>query len=160
MKKRTKILSLCVVLLICFSSLFLIVQQNYYLLHEEAKIVNGIIVSRDLIFYTIDMNIDYCKLLKKALKGDANSIKKLTLLNIEGASSAYDHGNVIIGLIEHLGEDKFINSLGTINYKQTRKIISYLRGGFEYGQYPYLQGKSIKEIYPKIHGALELYDDD
>ena len=69
------------------------------------EVVNGIVVSELLNSAAEKQNVNYSKLLKKAIEGDENSIKQLVLLNFYDASG-YDHGAVIVDLIEIIGEDK------------------------------------------------------
>ena len=92
-------------------------------------------------------------MLNKAIAKDANSIKQLTLLDF-GDAAGYDHGTVIVDLIDLIGEEKFIQSLGAINEKQKNKLNSYLIVGIEYGNNPNLQGKTVKEAFPKIYDFL------
>ena len=118
------------------------------------RYVNGIYVSKLLrISSNRKYTANYCELLNKAIAKDANSIKQLTLLDF-GDAASYDHGTVIVDLIDLIGEEKFIQSLGTINEKQKNKLSSYLIVGIEYGNNPNLQGKTVKEAFPKIYDFL------
>lgn len=114
------------------------------------KVVNGIVVSELLLSVSKEQHVNYCKLLKEATTNDANSIKRLTLLDFYDGVS-YDHSAVIVDLIYLIGEDKFIQSLGIINEEQKNKISSYLMAGLEYGNNPNLQGKTVKEAFPKVY---------
>lgn len=118
------------------------------------KVVNGIVVSELLIVVSDEKyNIDYCKLLKKATTNDVNSIKQLALLDFyDGAS--YDHGIVVVDLIELIGEDKFIHSLKTINIEQKKWIKGYIEVGLEYRDNQNLQAQTLKEVFPKIYDFL------
>lgn len=117
------------------------------------KVINDIEVSELLLIASKEQNIDYCKLLNESIKGNDSSIRQLALLKIyDGAG--YDHGAVVVDLIDLIGEEKFMQSLGTINEKQKNKISSYLMVGLEYGDNPNLRGKTVKEIFPKIYDFL------
>jgi len=117
------------------------------------KSINGIVVSELLLIASNKQHINYCKLLEEATKGNVSSIKQITLLDFYDGVG-YDHSVVIVNLINLIGEDKFIQSLGTINEEQKNKIGSYLMAGLEYGDNPNLQGKAVKEAFPKIHNFL------
>jgi hypothetical protein len=128
---------------------------DFEVMLRYGKSIKGIMVTDILIGCCEDRyNINYCKLLKKAITKDANSIKQLVLLCFHDGTS-YDHGAVIVGLIERLGEDNFISSLGEINVQQGYNVMSYIAVGIEYGGYSYLRDKSIEEAFPKIYAFLK-----
>ena len=118
-----------------------------------SKVINGIEVSELLLIASKEQNIDYCKLLNEAIEGNNSSIRKLALLKFyDGAG--YDHGAVVVDLIELIGEDKFIYSLTTINDEQKKWIKGYIEVGLEYGNNPNLQSQTFKEAFPKIYDFL------
>ncbi len=117
------------------------------------KVIDGIEVSESLLIVSAEQNIDYCKLLSEAVKGDNASIKQLALLEIY-ESAGYDHGVVIVDLIELIGEDKFIHSLKTINIEQKKWIKGYIEVGLEYRDNQNLQAQTLKEVFPKIYDFL------
>ncbi|MDR0560481.1 MAG: hypothetical protein LBG92_09930 [Prevotellaceae bacterium] len=69
----------------------------------------------------------------------------------------YEHGSVIVGLIEIIGEDKFIKSLETVTEKQKQVMERYIAAGLEYGKNPNLQAPTIKEAFPAIYTFLTVY---
>lgn len=118
------------------------------------EVVNGIVVSELLNSAAEKQNVNYSKLLKKAIEGDENSIKQLVLLNFYDASG-YDHGAVIVDLIEIIGEDKFIESLSLINYEQKQNVKAYIEVGLEYGNNEKIKANTIEMAYPKIFTFLK-----
>ncbi len=117
------------------------------------RYVNGIYVSELLLIVSQEQNIDYCKLLNKAIEGNDSSIKQLALLKIyDGAG--YDHSAVVIDLVKLIGEDKFIYSLTSINDEQKKWIKKNIEVGLEYGNNPKLQTQTFKEAFPKIYEFL------
>jgi hypothetical protein len=142
---------LSIVMLVCLVFLALWI----YLVSDTGnRYVNKIYVSELLITVSKEKhNINYCKLLKEATKGNVSSVKQLTLLDFYDGVG-YDHGAVIVDLINLIGEDKFIQSLGTLNEEQKSRIISYLMAGLEYGNNPNLQGKTLKEAFYEIYVFL------
>jgi hypothetical protein len=115
--------------------------------------VNGIYVSESLIIVAQEQNVDYCKLLNKAIEGNDDAIKQLALLKIyDGAG--YDHSAVIVDLIKLIGENKFIYSLTSINNEKKKWIKKDIEAGLEYSNNPELQTLTFKEAFPKIYEFL------
>lgn len=134
-------------------TLLLVMFLVYFTDCNRNKSVNGVVVSELLINVSKEQHVNYCELLKKAMNGDVEHIKQLSLLEFyEGVG--YDHGSVVVDLIGIVGEDKFIQSLATINREQKHLITSYIEAGLEYGNNPNVQGKTLKEAFPKIHTFL------
>jgi hypothetical protein len=123
-----------------------------YLLRNNV-VVNGVRVSAVLLDL-VEYKLNYCKLLRKATGNDAESIRAFTLLELGGGETSYEHGRVIVELIGIIGEDRFLQSLATINNMEKNKVSSYLRVGLEYGKTE-LQGKPLKEVFPKIYKFLD-----
>ena len=99
------------------------------MIYFSGKDVDGIYVEEELRIATDDYyGISYCKLLKKAIDGNQEDIKKIMLLDFSGAGAAgYDHGDVLVKLIDRLGEETIISSLGNqLTKKEKRGINSNL----------------------------------
>ncbi len=141
-----KVLLISILLLVMFLVCFADCSRN--------KSVNGVVVSEQLITVSKEQHIKYCKLLKKAMNGDTDYIKQLSLLEFYDGVG-YDHGSVIVDLIEVVGEDKFIQALSAINKEQKQTIESYVEAGLEYGNNPNVQGKTLNEAFPKIYTFLK-----
>lgn len=118
------------------------------------RTINGIEVSELLLIVSKQQNINYCKLVYEATEGNQNSIKQLALLEINDGAG-YDHGEVIVNLIEIIGEGKFLHSIGAIRDKEKWLIIGYIEVGLEYGYHPNLQTESFKEAFPSIYDFLK-----
>jgi hypothetical protein len=118
---------------------------------SRQKVINGIVVSELLLIVSKERHINYCQLLNEATKGNVTSIKQLALLEIYDGVG-YDHGGVIVDLIELIGEDKFIQSLAAITNEQKRNVKSYIEAGLEYGNN--LQSKTFKKAFPKTYDFL------
>jgi uncharacterized protein (TIGR02145 family) len=152
------LIALCIMLFIYYSF------YSYPYLLRRNVVVNGIYVSEDLLIVSEKNNINYCKLLKKAIKKDTTSIKALTLLEFWNGIS-YDHGGVIVDLIGIIGEDNFLQSLATINNREKMKVNSYLMVGLLYNYDSKFNGKTLEDAFPKIHKFLDydknsMIDDD
>ena len=117
------------------------------------KEINGIEVSELLLVVSEEQNIDYCKLLNEATKGNESSIKEIALLDFSDGA-AYDHGAVLVDLIEKIGEEKFVQSIKTINDSEKKWIKGYLEAGIEYGSNVNIKGQTLKDVFPKIYDFL------
>ena len=116
----------------------------------KGRVISGIYVSESLLIVSEGQGIDYCKLLSKAINGDDVSIMQLSILNFY-ESVGYDHGAVIVDLIEQIGENKFIHSFKIANTEQRNLVKWYIEAGLEYGNDPSLHGKAFKEVFPKVY---------
>jgi len=116
--------------------------------------VSGINVSELLSVASKEKGINYCSLLKKAIKEDELAIRELSLLKFNDATG-YDQGAVIIDLILELGENKYISSISEISNKEKILIESYIDIGFEYSEKPELKNKKPKNFFPKLYVFLK-----
>ena len=126
------------------------------IIYFSGKDVKGIYVEEELRIATDDYHgISYCELLNKAIEGDQKDIKKLMLLDFSGAGAAsYDHGDVIVKLIDRLGEDTIISSLGNqLTKKEKGSIEAYISVGLEYGNNPH-HGQTLESVFPLINQYL------
>ncbi|MDY3529838.1 hypothetical protein PG593_08625 [Riemerella anatipestifer] len=134
-----------------------IIAISFLFLHTNSCnnkcIVDNIEVSELLGTVAKERSIDYCKLLKVALTGDKNAIKKLSLLEFDNAVG-YDHGEVIVDLITVIGESEYIKAISTVNRDQKKIINSYIDVGLEYGNNPLLKGKNCKNAFPNLYVFL------
>ena len=122
------------------------------------KNVKGIYVQEELKLVAEDeQGINYCQLLKKAIGGNQEDIKRLMLLDFSGAGAAgYEHGDVIVKLIDRLGEETIISSLGSqLTYKEKETIKSYINAGLEYGNNPH-QRQTLEEAFPRLNQYLTI----
>jgi hypothetical protein len=144
------------ILSVCFALSLFIIYIYFILVHigDGDRTVNDIHVPGMLSFLSWKYyKINYSKLLEKAMMDDEKSIRRLVLLNFDGANG-YAHGAVIVDLIEIIGEDKFIQSLTTIHSEPKRNVTSHIRVGLEYGGNPNFKGKTLEEAFPKIYALF------
>ena len=127
------------------------------IIYFSGKDVDGIYVEEELRIVT-DRNhgFSYCKLLKKAIDGNQEDIKKLMLLDFSGSGEAgYDHGDVLVKLIDRLGEEKIISSLGSqLTKEEKNEIEAYIVVGLEYGSNPH-HGQNPEEAFPLLYEYLQ-----
>ncbi|MBO4721322.1 MAG: hypothetical protein J5629_00135 [Muribaculaceae bacterium] len=154
MKKKIIIILL---LLISLIGVFLLIDDNIYF---GGKDVKGIYVDEGLRIATDNhWGINYCNLLDKAIDGDNKSIRELSLLDYSGdGEPAYDHGNVLVKLIDCIGEKKFISALGNnLSTKERNAIRGCLLVGLEYGDNKHI-GQTINDAFPLVD--IFLFTDD
>lgn len=126
------------------------------MIYFSGKDVDGIYVEEELRIVTDDYyGISYCKLLKKAIDGNQEDIKKIMLLDFSGAGAAgYDHGDVLVKLIDRLGEETIISSLGSqLTKDEKREIEANIVVGLEYGSNPH-QGQNLERVFPLFYEYL------
>lgn len=99
--------------------------------------------------------LNYCSLLKRALSGDNISIKKISLLNFDDAVG-YDHGSILVDLIERIGEDTYLDSIKNINNNDKNKVKGYLDIGLMYSNKneEEFSRKYLKDVFPKVYDFL------
>lgn len=152
--KRKLLVPLIIMAIIGSIGCYLYVNDIIYF---SGKDVKGIYVEEELRIVTDYYHgISYCKLLKKAIDGNQKDIKKLILLEFSGAGEAgYDHGNVLVKLIDRLGEETIISSLGSQLTKEEKESIeAYLRVGLEYGSNPH-HGQTLDVSFPLLNQYLQ-----
>ena len=126
-------------------------------IYFSGKDVDGIYVEECLRIATDDHHgISYCKLLKRAINGHQEDIKKLMLLDFSNSGEAgYDHGDVLVKLIDRLGEETIISSLGRqLTEEEKGTIKSYIGVGLEYGSNPH-QGQKPEVAFPLLYEFLQ-----
>ena len=127
------------------------------IIYFSGKDVDGIYVEEELRIITDDHHgISYCQLLKKAINGNQEDIRKLMLLDFSDSGEAsYDHGDVLVKLIDNLGEETIISSLGSqLTRKEKREIEAYITVGLEYGSNPH-HGQNPEEAFPLFYEYLQ-----
>jgi hypothetical protein len=113
--------------------------------------VKGISVSELLMTNAEERNIDYCGILSLASSNDKSAIKQISLLEFENAVG-YDHGIVLVELIEKIGENNFIVGIKKLTIGERNRVKSYLEVGIEYGE---TDGEhDLKKRFPKLFDVL------
>lgn len=103
-------------------------------------------------------HIDYVNVVKRASEGSEKDIYLLCSLQFDGAYG-YDHGSVLVDIIDILGEDKCVDMMKDINKQQAEYFDGYLNVGLlyghKYGNKPFDHDYEIKDIFPKIDRLLQ-----
>ena len=124
---------------------------------EDGEYVGTIYISSVLQVQTHNKSIfsDYASSLKKAIDGTEDDLKSFCLMDFDG-EGAYDHGGVLICMIDSIGEMKFLEAMKLMNQKEKDHLKVYLRVGMEYGQksFSYDDIKNYHKYYPLIAEQL------
>ncbi len=123
------------------------------------KNIDGIHIE-DIIIYEADTKygVDYGDLVEKSLQKDLSSIKKLSLLEYNDGYS-YEHGLILIEIVDRIGEDIFIKSIEDISAKQKKRVLSYIIAGVDLRNSEKMDFKKraenyAEDYYPKIYNCL------
>ena len=106
-----------------------------------------------LLLYTKENSIDYRDMLNNAISGDLVAIREFSLQNFRDAV-AYDHGCLLLDLINVIGEETFIMALNAISDKQKIVVKGYIIAGLEYGNHHNPEPADFKVVFPKIFAFL------
>ncbi|KAA1242523.1 hypothetical protein F0000_25150 [Aquimarina sp. RZ0] len=113
--------------------------------------IQGIKVSE--LLESATTNYSYCSLIKKSIDLDSEALIKISTLPVFDAAG-YEHGYVLINIVEKIGEDKYIAIISNIKKEDKKTIKSYLEVGLEYGGNKSYKDKELKEIFPKLANHL------
>ncbi|WP_160112004.1 hypothetical protein [Aquimarina sp. AU58] len=96
----------------------------------------------------------YCDTLDKAIKLDKEAIIKISTYKISDAAG-YDHGYVLISLIEKIGEQEYLKAIENLSLEEKSSIESYLWVGMEYGGNKIYEYKKLNEVLPLLAKSLK-----
>ncbi|WP_158237253.1 hypothetical protein [Aquimarina sp. MAR_2010_214] len=113
--------------------------------------IQGIVISELL---NRQINDSYCDILNKAIELDKEAIIKISTIEVSDAAG-YDHGYVLIRLIEKIGEQEYLKALENVSTEQKKSIESYLWAGLEYGGNKIYSNKKLNEVLPLLAESLK-----
>lgn len=99
-----------------------------------------------------DINVNnksYCQLVNDALEGNKEAILDLSKVNVSDFAS-YQHGAVLIEVIDKITLDKYLEIVSTVSDKDKRKLYHTIWAGFEFTTNPKFVNKKIDIAFPKI----------
>ncbi len=124
---------------------------------ENQVEIDGIKITREL--YTM-MNsaekVQYKTLFKNSLDGNLAALKDLTKFNCGGGSLCYSHGEMLVKIVDQIGEEKAVKALPSMNSQEKSYFKFLLMAGLEYGEFE-RNNKSqvIARRFPQLSKALE-----
>lgn len=97
----------------------------------------------------------YCDLVNGAMKGDEKSITALSKVNV-GDGASYQHGAVLIEVIDKLSEKEYLKIISQLNEKERRAIYySYVWAGLNFTSNPKYKKKHIEKVFPELTKELK-----
>jgi len=143
-KKKVFVTFLVVIILVIAVIFF---KNKYY-----CNNIKGIEISDSVLWGAYDNNYNYCTLVRSSFEKKNSSVIKLTLLYY-GDGLSYEHGEIVIKLIKHLGEKYYLSELknNKLSLHEKRIIYSVLSAGIEL-MYEF---KDLKVIFPLIYEYLK-----
>jgi hypothetical protein len=108
------------------------------------------------LFDDIKMNgKSYCDLVNGALNGDKECVLELSKINV-GDFASYQHGAVIIEVINKLTESEYLKIINRLDDKEKRAIYySYVWAGLEFTPNPKFRKKHIEGAFPELTKQLK-----
>ncbi|MBO7587498.1 MAG: hypothetical protein J6T13_10050 [Bacteroidales bacterium] len=88
---------------------------------------------------------------------DTTALKELLMINNIGDAAGYEHGDILIQLLENLGDDMYSNVLSTVPTTQKIKLQDYFCVGMDIRKREYTF--RIDKKYPKTFNELEVDED-
>lgn len=100
-----------------------------------------------------EYNYDYCNLLKMSQARDQKAIRQFSLLHFSDGVS-YEHGAVLIDLLDQLSENYYLNTIQSFSKDQRIVVYSSLAAGLDCTQNPKFTRKSFKDAFPELYSFL------
>lgn len=92
----------------------------------------------------------YCELVNRSLNGEERAIILLSKVDI-GDAAGYQHGAVLIEIIDLIGEEKYIDYYKNLSIYNRRLIYNlFLPVGLEYTNNKKYEGQKIEVAFPKL----------
>jgi hypothetical protein len=97
----------------------------------------------------------YCELVNEALQGDVGAIANLSKVEVHDGAT-YQHGRVLIKVIEKLSETKYIAVLANFTDKEKKLVYYSLWAGLQYNSDSRSQKAQFVEIaFPQLGKYLK-----
>lgn len=96
----------------------------------------------------------YVKMLNSAAKGDTIALNQFICSWDFSDGVVYDHGWVLIQLIEKVGDESYARSLKSLNKKELENVKGYIEAGIDM----YVETDSLLHEHPKSFRILKLND--
>ncbi len=134
--------------------IFLVFVLSYlFSCSERCPSVRDFNVGEILLISAESKSYSYCDLLENSVEKDHDAILKISLLEFDG-SVGYDHGYVLVKLIDTIGENEYIKATQNISNKEKGLIKDYLDAGLEYGNIKKFQKQSLEKVFPCVYNFL------
>lgn len=115
--------------------------------NSKSKTINGIDIPVQVLVVSSQHGFNYEDTLKSALNGNDYSMKRLSTIDFFDTSIGYEHGAILIEIINKIGEEQYLIAINDCSEKEKSIIRGDLMAGMEYGQH---HDKTMSEMFPKI----------
>lgn len=96
----------------------------------------------------------YVKLVNRAMAKDTIALRELLMIDDIGDAASYEHGDILIQLLENLGDEHYSKVLSSIPTKQKKLFLQgYFRAGMDIRKSEYKI--RIDKEYPNTFNELE-----
>jgi hypothetical protein len=95
--------------------------------------------------------IKYKNLIRSSLNGNLDALQDLIKAWCGGGSLCYQHGEVLVQIVDRIGEEKFIKILPKMSIEERSDLKSLLLAGLEYGQF---EGDKRSRVFEKRFSKL------
>lgn len=106
------------------------------------------------VYVRKDVNLnkeeEYCSLLSSAIQKNESSIVQLIKLPVK-IEDYWIHGEVIIQLIDVVGEKTFIHSILKLSILNKARLLDYISRGFLQTNLSLYKGKRFEELFPRLY---------
>ena len=116
------------------------------------KEIGGIAVPVPMLEIASEQGCDYEGKLRKALEGDQECIRIFATIRFFDGEWGYDHGRILIDMIERIGEDAFLSAIENCAEDEKCAIVQNIWVGFLYGRD---NGVTLSSIFPKISDFID-----
>lgn len=107
-------------------------------------------IGTQLLYQADKSDYKYCSLIEKSINGSPEAVKKLSLLYFD-SGFGYEHGAVLIEVIDRIGEDEYYKIISQLSEKQQKKALYNVRAGFEAIENPKYKNKSFEKALPRLY---------
>jgi len=97
-------------------------------------------------------NFHYRLLMARTLHGDSSALESLVNFDCGGGAGCYDHGEVLVQLLNKVGDAKFSLMVKELRTESKYVLHSLLAAGFEYGSTVQVSDSEVR--FPMTSGVL------
>lgn len=140
-------------MLVLAASLFATVACN-----KTCKHAAGVELDEHLFSDVVIDGRPYCATVNAALLGDSSAIKELSVYARFDGVAAYQHGAVLIEIVNTIHEDRYLKVLGDLSPYESTSLANSLEAGIDYADTLRTTSgctkRSLECIYPLVHSYI------
>lgn len=101
----------------------------------------------------LDNNFSYRSLVEESLQGSEHSFIELTKIRF-GEDKAFFHGEVLLQLVEHMGEEKVLNYIENMDEQERCLLRIDLSAGLLVTKLAKFTNQRLEVLFPKLNSNL------